>query len=545
MSAARRLGEESSSGLAAAKLTSSRLIDALRDPSCYPHPAQRIDVIETHISWVLLTGDYAYKIKKPVTLGFLDFSSLEARRHYCNEELRLNRRTAPQLYLDVVAITGSVARPAVGGAGDVLEYAVRMRQFPEDALLDRMARGTRLQPHHLDHLAQLLAQFHSRIGRAGADTAFASPQCVLDNASRNFSEIELLAPSDEDLQLLRRLGNWTRNEHASLSALLDARKAGGFVRECHGDLHLGNIALLDGVPTPFDCIEFNASFRWIDVMNEIAFLVMDLLDHRLPRLAFRFLNAYLEITGDYAGVRLLRFYLVYRAMVRAKVACIRAHQPGIGGDDKSLSVQRYNNHLQLAQRLSAWSRPALIIMHGLSGSGKTTVSQGLLESLGAVRLRSDIERKRLHGLKAAARTGSGIEAGIYAAAATENTYAQLANCARELLVAGYPVIVDAAFLKRDHRNAFRRIASGCGVPFAMVSCAAQEATLRERVVKRDSEGKDASEAGLAVLERQLATQDPLGKDESQLAIVFNQEEGGELPGKALQELARRLALEVL
>lgn len=537
--------KKTSQELAAATLTFSRLITALRDPSCYPHPVRRVDVIETHISWVLLTGDYAYKIKKPVTLGFLDFSSLEARRHYCNEELRLNRRTAPQLYLDVVPISGSVSRPAVGRAGNALEYAVKMRQFPEDALLDRMARSATLQPYHLDLLAQLLAEFHSQIGRASADTAFGSSQCVLDNASRNFSEIELLAPIEEDLQLLRRLRDWTRNEHASLSAVLDSRKLDGFVRECHGDLHLGNIALIDGVPTPFDCIEFNADFRWIDVMNEIAFLVMDLLGHRLPRLAFRFLNAYLEITGDYAGVRVLRFYLVYRALVRAKVVCIRARQPGIGDDEKRHAGQVFREHLQLAQRLAAWSRPALIIMHGLSGSGKTRVSQALLESLGAVRLRSDIERKRLHGLKPAVRTGSGIEAGIYAAGATESTYNQLAHSAHELLMAGYPVIVDAAFLKRAHRDAFRRIASGNGVPFAMASCVAQEATLRERIVKRDSEGKDASEAGVAVLERQLATQDPLEKDESELAIVFDRERGGPLPDKALEDLAQRLGIEVL
>lgn len=537
--------KKSNQEFAAAALTFSGLITALRDPSCYPHPVRRVEVIETHISWVLLTGDYAYKIKKPVTLAFLDFSSLEARRRYCNEELRLNRRTAPRLYLDVVPITGSVSRPAVGRAGNALEYAVRMRQFPEDALLDRMARAATLQPYHLDRLAQLLAEFHSQIGRASADTVFGSSQCVLDNAGRNFSEIELLAPIEEDLQLLRSLRDWTRNEHASLSTVLDSRKLDGFVRECHGDLHLGNIALIDGVPTPFDCIEFNAGFRWIDVMNEIAFLVMDLLGHRLLRLAFRFLNAYLEITGDYAGVRVLRFYLVYRAMVRAKVACIRAQQPGISDDDKRHAGQIFRDHLQLAQRLAAWSRPALIIMHGLSGSGKTTVSQALLESFGAVRLRSDIERKRLHGLEPAARTGFGIETGIYAAGATESTYDQLAHSARELLMAGYPVIVDAAFLKHGHRDAFRRIASGNGVPFAMASCAAKETTLRERIVKRDSEGRDASEAGLAVLERQLATQDLLAKDESELAIEFDREQGAELPDKALQELARRLGIEVL
>jgi aminoglycoside phosphotransferase family enzyme/predicted kinase len=529
----------------ATALTRSRLINALRDPSCYQHSVQQVEVIETHISWVLLTGEYAYKIKKPVALGFLDFTSLDARRLYCNEELRLNRRTAPRLYLDVVPITGSQSRPAVGGAGNALEYAVRMRQFPREALLDRMARGATLESFHLDQLAQRLAAFHSQVGRADNGTAYGSSQCVLDNAIRNFSEIETLAPIADDHELLHSLRDWTRSQHASLSTVFDSRKLGGFVRECHGDLHLGNIALIDGMPTPFDCIEFNSDFRWIDVMNEIAFLVMDLLDHRLPRLAFRFLSAYLENTGDYDGVRVLRFYLVYRALVRAKVACIRALQPGVCNDDKRNAGEIFRDYLQLAQRLAAWPTPALIIMHGVSGSGKTTISQALLETLGAIRVRSDVERKRMHGFEPAVRTGSGIGSGIYAAGATEKTYDRLALYARELLIAGYPVVVDATFLGRSHRDAFRRIAAENGVPFAIASCVAPERTLRERVVIRDGKGKDASEAGIAVLERQLATQDPLTKDESELAIVFDRENGDTLPDTPLQDLSRRLGLHVL
>ena len=288
-----------------------------------------------------------------MNLGFLDFSTLAARRHYCEEELRLNRRTAPGLYLDVLAIGGSASAPVIGGGGEAIEYALRMRRFDQDDLLDRMARRGALAPAHIDALARGLAAFHGQIARAGADDAFGSPQRILAPALQNFEQMLPLAGAKADIALLARLRDWTGREHAALAPVFAARKRDGWVRECHGDLHLGNIALLEGVPTPFDGIEFNPDFRWIDVMNEIAFLAMDLFDHRLPRLAFRFVNAYLEATGDYAGLRVLRFYLVYRALVRAKVACLRAHQTGLAAQAKSEIEQEYRRHLHLAERLAA------------------------------------------------------------------------------------------------------------------------------------------------------------------------------------------------
>ena len=517
-----------------------RLIAALRDPRCYPHPVDRVEVLQTHISAVLLTGSLAYKIKKPVNLGFLDFSSLAARRFYCEEELRLNRRTAPELYLRVVPITGSEDAPAIGGSGSPIEYALVMRQFQQQALFDAMARRGALSRTHMADLAHAVAKFHAAAARAEPLGSFGSPEKVLSLALENFDQIRALAA--EGSTRLEQLRAWTCEEHARRVAMFTARAQEGFVRECHGDLHLRNIALIDGVPTPFDCIEFSDELRWIDVMSELAFLVMDLFAHRLPGLAFAFLDAYLEHAGDYQGLALLRFYAVYRALVRAKVACIRAHQPGVLAEERAQSDKRYLDHLSLAGDLASRDRPALIIMHGLSGSGKSTAAAELVALLGAIRCRSDVERKRLHGISAGARSGSALAAGIYSSAANRQTYDRLAGFARDVLDAGYPVIVDAAFLSRNERDCFRALAQDCGAPFAIASCSAPLPLLRERVMRREGQGRDASEAGLAVLERQLEVQEPLDSHES--ACVFSIDTSGPeaLPRDAATSLASRLKL---
>jgi hypothetical protein len=264
--------------------------------------------------------------------------------------------------------------------------------------------------------------------------------------------------------------------------------------------------------------------------------MMDLVDHRLPRLAFRFLNAYLETTGDYAGVRVLRYYLVYRAMVRALVASIREHQPA-GAAAQGRAHREFGTYVELARSLAAPGRPALLLMHGLSGSGKTTVSQRLLERLGAVRVRSDVERKRLHGLAAGARTHAELRGGIYAPESTHLTYDRLKNAARDVVESGYRAIVDAAFLKRAEREAFRALARDAGAAFLIASCEAPEDVLRERVARREKAGRDASEAGVAVLEAQLATSEPLGEDELACAVRVETQKGG---AAAIAEIADRL-----
>jgi aminoglycoside phosphotransferase family enzyme/predicted kinase len=513
------------------------LIERLREPRRYPHAADGIELIETHISWVLLAGEYAYKLKKPVDLGFLDFTSLEARRRYCLEELRLNRRTAADLYLEVVPIGGSPADPLVG-ATPAIEYAVKMRRFDQDALLDRVARRGGLEPATVDRLADAVAAFHATAARATQASGFGTPERVRAPAEQNFDQLAALAGAADEVAELAALRRWTGREFAARRDAIEARRRAGFVRECHGDLHLGNVALIGGRPVPFDCIEFNDDFRWIDVMSEVAFLVMDLVDHRLDALAWRCLNRYLEATGDYEGLAVLRFHLVYRALVRAKIAGIRARQGGLDEAARSALAAQRRDYLALARRLADDARPAIVLMHGLSGSGKTTAAQAVVETLGAVRVRSDVERKRLLGLGALERTGAALDSGAYGPDATRRTYERLRAAARAIVDAGLPAIVDAAFLRRADRDAFRALARGLGVPFAIATCVAPEAVLRERVAARERAGADASEASVAVLERQLATHEPLAPDERVEAVAFRAD-GDD--AAAIRALAGRIA----
>lgn len=500
----------------------ARLIESLRNPAVHGAGVERVTVLETHISYVLLTGQHAYKIKKPVDLGFLDFTSLAGRRYYCEQELRLNRRLAPSIYLDVVAITGSLDHPVIGGSGPALEYAVKMREFPQDALLSRVLARGELTPAHIDMLAAKVAAFHRGVDTARADASFGFPEDILGFALQNFTQIGPLLDDASDRAALDTLDYWTRREHTIRAALLRQRRQDGFIRECHGDLHLGNIALVDGEITIFDCIEFNDRLRWIDVMSEVAFIVMDLQDRLRPDLANRLLNAYVETTGDYAGLPVLPFYLAYRAMVRAKVTCLRAAQLE-PGEAKAALVAEYRAYVNLARDYALPPRPAIVITHGLAGCGKTTGSEALLELTGAIRVRTDVERKRLHGLSVEARSGSGIESGLYTAEATERTYRRALALARDIAAASRIAIVDATFLLRWQRDLFRQLAIDLDAPFAIVDFVASDATLRARIVDRARRGDDASEADLAVLDHQLRMQEPLAPDEQASAVAFDAE----------------------
>ncbi|HWR77663.1 MAG TPA: AAA family ATPase [Thiobacillus sp.] len=488
------------------------LIRSLSGPACYDHAAAPVRMIETHISHLLLTGEFAYKVKKPLNLGFLDFSSLDKRLHACEEEVRLNRRLAPAIYLGVVPITGTPAAPRVNGAGEAFEYAVKMRQFPPDATLDRLQAQGRLTARQIEAIATTLARFHLQdCARAGADSPWSSPEKVWQPVEQNFLQIAARLADVADRQQLDALQRWSETEHARLTPLMTARKRDGFVRECHGDLHLGNLAWVDDQLLVFDCLEFNPGLRWIDIQSEVAFCYMDLVQRGHADWAWLFLNAWLEQTGDYAGLALLRYYAVYRALVRAKVSAIRSAQTS--GPERDAALAEVRTLLNLASTLTHPLPLRLDITHGLSGSGKTTVTQTLMQTPGAIRLRSDVERKRLAGLDALARSGSGVGQNLYAADATRRTYDHLARLAGEILDAGWPVIVDATFTARWQRDLLRETARVRDVEFHILDFPVPVATLRERILKRARAGNDASDADLAVLQHQLNTEEPLAADE--------------------------------
>ncbi|OGT20086.1 MAG: hypothetical protein A2V90_07275 [Gammaproteobacteria bacterium RBG_16_57_12] len=500
------------------------IIARLLDENCYPHHVENIRLLETHISWVILSGPYAYKVKKPLDLGFLDFSTLEKRHYYCLEELRLNRRLAPQLYVDVVSINGSPDAPRFEGLGEILDYAVRMRQFPQSAMLAEVLARNELTAGQLDRLVDDIARFHHDIIRSTADQPYGDPEHIFSPVMENFTQIRHWLSEHPDQAALDELQSWTQRTFDRLRPVFDARKQQGFIRECHGDMHLGNMVLLDGRITLFDGIEFNPDLYRIDVMNDIAFLVMDLQHRGQSDGANRVLNRYLEITGDYAGLVVLRFYRVYRAMVRAKVACIRAGQASLPTAQRQATVDEYHGYLQQALDYIRRDRPALLINHGLSGSGKTRISQRLLEHLGAIRLRSDIERKRMFNIPAHQSSQSGIQSGIYTAEATSRTYQHLHTLSRDLLENGHIVIVDATFLDRTHRASFRDLANSLGIPYLILHYEAREEILRERIRQRMQAADDASEADLRILESQLARYEPLSDPERRQCISINTED---------------------
>ena len=482
-----------------------------------------MQLVETHISWVLLAGDYAYKLKKPVDFGFLDFSTLARRRHFCDEELRLNRRLAPQLYLEVVAITGTPEAPRIGGPGAPLEYAVKMRRFRREDELDYLAEHAGLREAHVDALALTIARFHAQSEPAAADTGYGTPQAALAPCIANFDQLAKLGLPGDVPARLERLKGWTVAEHRLRAPLIELRRTQGRVRECHGDLHLANIVLIDGTPTVFDALEFNPALRWIDVISEVAFTVMD-LEHRGRRdLGQRFLDDYLAHSGDYAAVALLPFYLVYRALVRTKVAALRARQPdaATGGHHADEDLRELERHLALAERFAAPRSPRLMLTHGVSGSGKSHVASRLVALGSWIRLRSDVERKRLAGIGALSSSGSAPDGGIYSPEMTRQTYERLLALAGQVLDAGYPVIVDAAFLRAGQRRPFVAMARARGVDWRILRTHAPEKVMRERIRNRAAQGCDPSEATPEVLARQLRTIETLSDDERAREIAVD------------------------
>ena len=353
------------------------LIKALQNPELYDHPVKDFRVIETHISQVLLTGDFAYKIKKPMDFGFLDFSTLERRKRFCEEELRLNSRLAAELYLEVVPITGTPEQPRLGGDGTPFEYAIRMRQFDQSQLFDVRQERDDLPAELLTNLARQVADFHKSLPPVADEKPLGTPEAVYAAMQENFDQIR---PMLDDAGLLAQLDNledWTRTTFERCRDLIAHRRENGLVRECHGDLHLANTTVFNDQVTVFDCIEFNEPFRWIDVMNDLAFLLMDLESRQEPALANRVLNTYLEYRGDFEGLALLPLYKAYRAMVRAKIALFTLGNPNLSEAEKTDLMQRYRSYAQLAEDYGAIPNHYLLATTGLSASGKTCVSAAM------------------------------------------------------------------------------------------------------------------------------------------------------------------------
>ncbi len=504
----------------------SELIQSLLKPTPYSHSCSHIELIETHISWIILTGEFAYKIKKPVNFGFLDFTSLSARKQYCEAELNLNSRSAPELYIEVLAIGGSPTNPILGAKkeeanGEIFEYAIKMHQFKTAELFSELDASKTLSFQHIDELADRVATFHKAAPTAPEETDFGSPEKLLMPAEQNFEQIRERLSDPKHLEQLAHLEEWTLSTFAILSDTMRQRKAQGYVRECHGDLHLKNITLFKDRVTLFDCIEFNDGFRWVDVMSDMAFLVMDLEERGLAAYANRFLNHYLEETGDYSGLRLLPFYKAYRAIVRAKISLFEMEDFRDQPEVLERLWKKYQSYIDLAESCSALPNRFLLTMHGVAGTGKSTVALRLVDKLGAIRIRSDVERKRLFEFDPYKHPDTELASRLYSEEATALTYEKLARLATHILNAGLSVIVDATNLQKWQRDFLQNVADDHGVPMVIADCQAAMSVIQSWIEQRANTEEDASDASFEVASRQMKTRDKLDDDELTRTFVIH------------------------
>jgi len=500
---------------------SPELAEALLNPAAYPHPVSQLQRLETHMSWLFLTGDYVYKVKKPIHFDFVDFSTLERRGHFCHEELRLNTSFAPELYLGVVPVIRTVdgtfrvdpepALPpdnredALREEGDVVEWAVKMRQFDISQQADVLVEENRASTAQFNVFGSVLAGQHACLVRSD------SPPDLEDAIIGNFETIESLDCCEPWTKRLTALRIATEQELKNQAELLVSRISEGFIRDCHGDLHLSNMVSIDGAMMAFDCLEFAPQLRAIDVWNDIAFLLMDCDLRGRADLAYACIDGYLDAGADYAGTQLLPLYARYRSMVRAKVAALALEQqssaaaPEARPTDIQLAArQKLEAHISWTERSLQRGPGTLIVTCGLSGSGKSYWAKQLVPALNALRLRTDVYRKQRAGLAPSEHSNSTVAGDLYSAENSEVLYDELATLCEALLTAGETVIVDAACLLKSQRETLLAAGQGLGAGAIVLHLQASEAELRRRIRARNRAANDASEADESVLEWQLA-----------------------------------------
>ena len=528
-------------------MNTADLIESLLDPETYPHPVEVITTIETHISIVFLTGQYAYKLKKPVNFGFLNFSTLSYRKKFCALEVSLNRRTAPQLYIgieQVIKIDNKISLEPVtdldkmANSPDIIEYLVKMKQFDPNMVLGRLLNQGYLDDAMISALTLKVSEFHKLAQPVDLASDYGEPEIQLQPMLDNFPSLKSYFNNDSTQRDLRYLLNWTNQQFSSHKPMLHQRKQKGFVRACHGDLHLDNITLIDGQPVLFDGIEFNEYFRWIDVISDLAFLLIDLDFRNQHATSYKILSQYLSQTLDYNGLYLLNFYRVYRTMVRAKITALRADQLPSNSLEQQHVEQTALNYIQQAISYTKESKtPKCILLQGVSGSGKSYFANQLLEEVGdfkAIILSSDRIRKSIYGIDHHARLSGHEQKALYSADMNQKTYHALAENARVCLELGFNVIIDATFLKYQHRDKIYQMASINGADSFLFSFETSTETAINAITLRQQLNNNPSDAGIDVMEHQKKRLEPPRHNEK--AFVLSSEDLRKIfPKKAIQE----------
>jgi hypothetical protein len=464
-------------------------IEQMMQPGFYPHPViEPIQLIQTHVSYVFLTGDYAYKVKKPVNFGFLDFSTLEARKHFCSEELRMNQPNAPEIYLEVLPITQTGDKFVLGGAGEPVEYVLKMCQFPQEALFIEMFEQGKLTEAHMEELGRVVAQFHAKAQTNDYIRSFGEVSKIREAIDENYQQTEKYIGGPQTQQQFDETKDFTDRFFEEQQELFATRRENNSIRECHGDLHLRNICLWHDKIQLFDRIEFNEPFRFVDVMYDVAFAVMDLEARGSKNLGNAFLNTYVEQTGDWEGLQVLPLYLSRQAYVRAKVTSFLLDDPGVPDEAKQEAAAVASDYYRLAWEYTKRNQGRLILMSGLSGSGKTTVARHLARRLGAIHLRSDAVRKHLAGIPLEQPGGDEL----YTPAMSEKTYGRLLELGIKLASQSFPVILDAKYDRQAFREEAIALSQSSQLPVHIIHCTAPEQVLRDRLLSRTGDVSDAT-----------------------------------------------------
>jgi len=534
------------------------LIKGLLRPQAFPHKVDKIKLLETHISWVILTGKYAYKIKKQLNLNFLVTKTLKERIHFCKEELRLNRLHSTDLYIGITAIVGPASKPHFKEVSypitskdpeevrsEIIEVAIKMHEFQQSQLMTNTLKGNMLKRESIEMLGKNLARFHLCSPYLSPKSEFGRIISIVTPAKDNLKVLSNSESLIVHTTFFKEHHIWIDKKITVLARIFKERRKLGAIRECHGDLHMGNIRVRDDNNLePFDSLEFSPILRWIDPISEIAFLMIDLEVHKKSKYSIAFLNSWLEETGDYSGLRLLPWYSAYRSLVRAKVNTLRSCQinsnketsKNVGVETSQLSNMS-EKYIAKAKEIQNRKASALILMHGLSGSGKSYLSEKLCDQLLAVRIRSDIERQRLFGLKKVQKELGSSKARVqqnqkifpkevypYSNRVSKYLFEELIpSLTKSSLMSGLTTIVDATYLKHKERLLMFYIARDFGIPFIIIKCSCCDSTAKTRISKRLKVNSDPSEADLKVRYMQKGIIDPLKDNEIPYKISFDED----------------------
>jgi aminoglycoside phosphotransferase family enzyme/predicted kinase len=494
----------------------SELVEALLNPGIYPHHPQEVELTQTQMSFVFLTGDYVYKIKKPVNLGYLDYTTLEKRLFFCRQEIELNKRLSPEIYLDVVPIKMHQGQYHLGGTGDTIEYAVKMKQLPRDRTMDVLLNHGQVTTEMVQQVAARLAPFHDMAATNTQISGFGRLDAIMININENYLQTAKYQDISISPAFYKHIQEYNNKFTDSHRQLFQERIEGGRIRDCHGDLHCAHICFNNGIYI-FDCIEFNDRFRYCDVASEVAFLAMDLDRYQRTDLSRAFIDAYISNSKDDTLYALLKFYKCYRAYVRGKVESFKLDDPYIKEKETALASAR--SYFTLAYRY-AREKPNLILISGMVGTGKSTVAEALGREMGFSVLSSDLIRKGLAGIYPTEHHPDPLNSGLYSPELSYNTYAEMFTRARKLLAEDETVILDASFKNRQDRAQAANLAKEAGSDFLIIECVLDEASVKKRLEQRLNEDS-ISDGRWEIFEAQKQDFDKIIEFPQQSHIILN------------------------